>query len=332
LGENGVGKTILLQAITLALKGEKDFRIDSSFKIGGVAFEGAANPFYVNTFAYGVGRLRTHDTESDVTGHGTLFDPGASLGNPILWLKEVERLNLKGLSPLKLETVFDLLNDVLQIKIDGKPTNSVRIETDDKTGDIFFTENNAKVDFAHLADGYRSVFILLADLLRRMIQNQGFQTMTDFKGVVLVDEIDMLLHPKWEFSLVRKLREKFPNIQWFFSTHSPVLIQGASKDAVFYRIERSATNIRLSEPWTADDLAHLPTNGLLTSPLFDMPSARMSMLSDADTVDASENFWYGRIHEKIKQKIQQDKLNGKLVLDNTKPLSSCPFNPMEQAQ
>jgi len=121
----------------------------------------------------------------------------------------------------------------------------------------------------------------------------------------------MLLHPKWEYSIVKKIREKFPNIQWFLSTHSPMLILGASEDAVFYRLYKEQGKTKISEEWTNEDIKHLMANSLITSPLFDMPTARMKSLKDRTKMDTSKNYWIGQIDDKIKEQIETEKRNGK---------------------
>ena len=196
----------------------------------------------------------------------------------------------------------DILNieETAEIKIEKEGTNFI------------FKERNFKPEFEELADGYRSILMILSDLINRLITNQpDITNIKDFKGIVLIDEIDMLMHPKWEYKIVKKLREKLPNIQWFFSTHSPMLIMGASEDAVFYKLYKEDGITQISEPWNSNDIMHLMANGIITSPLFDMPTARLKFANDLSQLDTSSNFWIGKITEKIKQQINTEKNKGK---------------------
>ncbi|CAI8703091.1 hypothetical protein EMIT0P291_100113 [Pseudomonas sp. IT-P291] len=52
-------------------------------------------------------------------------------------------------------------------------------------------------------------------------------------GIVLIDEVDLHLHPKWQRSLIRQLSETFPNCQFVLTTHSPLVISDA-KDVLCY--------------------------------------------------------------------------------------------------
>ena len=317
LGENGVGKSILLQAILRSLKTiERNYFRHRSFEYK--AKLKGNNDFieypYANAFAYGVGRLTTSVDNYDNTGYATLFDEGRNvkLTNPVIWLKEINRLEINNVGVLKLENILELLNEVLSISDSDENTKDITVEFDKKEG-VVFKEQNTTINFKHLADGYRSILVLLTDLLKRLSEQQPEVTnLKDYKGIVLIDEIDMLLHPKWEYSIVRKIREKFPNIQWFLSTHSPMLILGASEDAVFYRLYKEEGKTKISEPWINKDIVHLMANGLITSPLFDMPTARMKSLKKADKMDTSINYYVGKIHAKIDERLEKEKSNGKV--------------------
>ncbi len=305
LGENGVGKTIFLQAILNSLKNNKFENIISYAKLEGE--QKRINFLYSNIFAYGVGRLRTHDHEIDETGYATLFDKqNVNLKNPIAWLKDVERLELKKIGNLKLEVVINMLTDILNE--DGQ----AKIKIEQQGADFIFKEQGTSIKFSQLADGYRSILLILADLLMRFSENQpDISEIKNFKGIVLIDEVDMLLHPKLAYSLVKKLRKKLPNIQWFFTTHSPTLIMGASEDAIFYKLYKENGNTKISEVWTNNDIKHLMANGLITSPLFGMPNARMRELKNTGNLDTSSNFWVGKINEKIKEQVKKEEDKGK---------------------
>ncbi len=302
LGENGVGKTLLLQSIINRMNGEEE-GIHISLT------ESSWNSIYHNIFAYGTSRFRTGshtDDYFDKTGYDTLFDRHKLLLNPINFFKDIDYRAEKKLSPLKIEMILKTFEEI----IDFDNTKNFKIQQEGIN--FIFYEKGTKVEFEHLAEGYRSVMIWLCDLLSRLIENQPYiDNLKDFYGVVLVDEVDMFLHPKWEYSIVKKLREKLPNIQWFFTTHSPMLILGASKDAVFYKLYKENGITKISEQWKSSDIDILLANGILTSPLFDMDSARMRAYNEKEKeLDTNINYWYSKIDKNIKQEIQERKKNG----------------------
>ncbi len=77
-----------------------------------------------------------------------------------------------------------------------------------------------------LSDGERSLLGIVADLVRRLsLANPEIADPLQGAGVVLIDEIELHLHPTWQRSVIEKLRTTFPNIQFIATTHSPFVIQ-----------------------------------------------------------------------------------------------------------
>lgn len=76
-----------------------------------------------------------------------------------------------------------------------------------------------------LSDGEKCLMAMIGDLARRLaIANPKRSNPLEGDGVILIDEIDLHLHPKWQRILIPKLREVFPNCQFIVSTHSPHVI------------------------------------------------------------------------------------------------------------
>lgn len=89
-------------------------------------------------------------------------------------------------------------------------------------------ENGTSTPFEHLSDGQRTILVLFCDIARRAaILNPHLEERVCYetKGVVLIDELDLHLHPKWQRIIIEALRTTFPNIQFICTTHSPFLIQ-----------------------------------------------------------------------------------------------------------
>lgn len=88
------------------------------------------------------------------------------------------------------------------------------------------TKDNIELDARQLSDGERGMLALVLDLARRL--SQANPTLEDplreGKAVVLIDELDLHLHPRWQRTIVRKLTETFPACQFIATTHSPQII------------------------------------------------------------------------------------------------------------
>lgn len=84
------------------------------------------------------------------------------------------------------------------------------------------------IDVKQLSDGERAFIALISDLGRRLaLANPALENPLLGYGVVLIDEIELHLHPKWQLELLENLRNIFPNIQFILTTHSPFIIQTA---------------------------------------------------------------------------------------------------------
>ena len=84
------------------------------------------------------------------------------------------------------------------------------------------------VPFTSLSDGYRNVIKIIVDIATRMCILNPYQKENALKntpGIVVIDEIDLSLHPTWQRKIIGILKELFPRIQFICATHSPFIIQ-----------------------------------------------------------------------------------------------------------
>ncbi len=119
-----------------------------------------------------------------------------------------------------------------KVLLEGAEFDSVR-----QDGRILFNVNGQKVATLNLSDGYRSVLALSGDLIWRLFM--AFPASDDpmkEQGTVLIDELDIHLHPVWQRQIPAMLRSLFPNLQFIVSTHSPFVAAGSGEDAVTYRL------------------------------------------------------------------------------------------------
>ncbi len=88
-----------------------------------------------------------------------------------------------------------------------------------------------QVDFASLSDGERSFICLFTDIARRMCllnPQLGDKVIAETEGIVLIDELDVHLHPAWQRKIVKGLQEAFPKVQFIVTTHSPQILSEVS--------------------------------------------------------------------------------------------------------
>lgn len=104
-----------------------------------------------------------------------------------------------------------------------------------------------KVDF--LSDGEKCLLALVGDLARRLAILSGMsgRDPLNVDGVVLIDEIDLHLHPAWQRDVLPKLVQTFPNCQFIVSTHSPQILSDVRPEAIF-QLRQTDDGIEVSHP------------------------------------------------------------------------------------
>lgn len=86
-----------------------------------------------------------------------------------------------------------------------------------------------------LSDGFRSILSMVADLAYRMVRLNPFlgrRAILDTPGIVLIDEIDMHLHPSWQQTVLLDLQKAFPKVQFIVTTHSPQVLGSVLPDSI----------------------------------------------------------------------------------------------------
>ncbi|MBM4343415.1 MAG: AAA family ATPase [Deltaproteobacteria bacterium] len=104
-----------------------------------------------------------------------------------------------------------------------------------KKGDsLTVTKGGLELDVRQLSDGERGVLGVVLDLARRLAQvnPESNDPLADGQAVVLVDEIDLHLHPKWQRQIIRNLEATFPRCQFIATTHSPQVIGEVPADRI----------------------------------------------------------------------------------------------------
>jgi predicted ATP-binding protein involved in virulence len=116
-----------------------------------------------------------------------------------------------------LDTIRECLQEVFpdyrNLRVEDRPTRFV-IEKD-----------RVEINFERLSDGEKCYITLVLDIARRLsMQNDGTNPILKGEQVVLIDELDLHLHPSWQLQVVSNLERKFPNCQFFVTSHSPLVL------------------------------------------------------------------------------------------------------------
>ena len=292
LGENNTGKTNVLRALTLLrpLESEVEIEYDGNKSITikymplssptdlnaniiamatdkewGVDGFSRVDPLDLNIYGYGVSRYpaRTALSEREGDPTDTLFYSNARLTDFQEWLLQLDYSQKSGSekSQKRLEKMHDLVRSDLfpgvtdfSFKKDGDNEHVVVVFSAGKDGDVRFEE---------LGFGYQTTLTWLVDFCKRMFElYPDADNPLHGEAVVLVDEIDLHLHPKWQRDLVPTLSKIFPNVQFIVTTHSPHVLQ-SMEDVNLYVLRRNAesgeieaerSNVTNFTGWTVEEI------------------------------------------------------------------------------
>ena len=109
-------------------------------------------------------------------------------------------------------------------------------EKEDIEIQMYFDNDKVEILPLHyLSDGAKSILAIVADIAYRMaVLNPHLldKVITDTDGIVLIDEIDMHLHPSWQRKIVESLTKTFPKVQFIFTTHSPTVLTHVPRENI----------------------------------------------------------------------------------------------------
>jgi predicted ATP-binding protein involved in virulence len=110
----------------------------------------------------------------------------------------------------------------------------------------FTLGNRGEVGALDLPDGFRSSAAWIADLcVAWHRQNPKAASPADVEALVLIDEVDLHLHPSLQRKLVPRLRKTFPKVQWIVSTHSPLVLANFDRNEIVALDRNREGNIRV---------------------------------------------------------------------------------------
>ena len=112
--------------------------------------------------------------------------------------------------------------DFTEMRIRRRPRQSMVIK-----------KGKEEIEFTQLSQGEKCYLSLICDIARRLaIANPKHPNPLEGEGIVLIDEIDLHLHPKWQSEVVSKLMKVFPNCQFFLSTHSSLVLSDVTRSQI----------------------------------------------------------------------------------------------------
>ncbi|UCR84297.1 AAA family ATPase [Pseudomonas chlororaphis] len=332
LGENAAGKSSILEATALVLSGDKacsKLPIDisslpldpellgvaqaprcSSASVVATFQDGSQRDLTIEkdmfwhdgthvvppVFAYGAFRqyqrqVRRYSPSKSIIN---LFDSTALLSNPEKWLL--------GLKPDEFNTVVQALRGILSIEgafdVMERDEQNQRCLIVTAAGD---DQLLCRTPLSLASSGYRSVLAMACDIIQGLMDrriNPYFESLETAQAVVLIDEVEAHLHPRWKIQIMRALRQALPQVTFIASTHDPLCLRGMQDGEVIV-MQRVPSEKRSDIQWPVmvEQLVRLPevsqltVEQLLTSDFFsltstDQPDTERELAHLADLLSA----------------------------------------------
>ncbi|MGY2197453.1 AAA family ATPase [Pseudomonas gingeri] len=334
LGENAAGKSSLLEATALALctdKARAELQLDVSALplnpelMGAASLPQAASASVTLTFEQGVRRTLTiadgvylvegPSQLPPVFAYGAfrqyqkgvrrfsaaksiinLFQSDVLLSNPEKWLLSLKEPDFK--------MVVRALRDVLSIE--GEFDVMVRDQERQRCLIVTTTagcQTRHETPLSLASSGYRSILAMVCDIMQGLMNRQVnpfFDTLATAQAIVLIDEVEAHLHPRWKIQIMRALRSALPKVTFIATTHDPLCLRGmqAHEVIVMHRVARDCDPqtqlpVMVEQLVELPDVSQLTIEQLLTSDFFsltstDQPGTERELARFADILAARE--------------------------------------------
>ncbi len=228
-------------------------------------------------FGYGANRFMSNQsiTDNKADNTDTLFDDDAKLINAEEWLLQLDYAASKD-SDIKdfainrrnqvKDTLIELLPDIENVRFTS-PTKENLAST------VEFKTPYGWVTIHQLSLGYKTMVAWMVDLAARMFERypESDNPLAE-PAIVLVDEIDLHMHPKWQRKIFDYLSDKFPKTQFIVTAHSPLIVQSAPKDANIIVLRREGDHVVIDND--VKSVRNWRIDQIMSSDLFGIDGAR----------------------------------------------------------
>lgn len=164
------------------------------------------------------------------------------------------------------DEIYEYLRDLLKKLLNLDKNDRVKLA---RTGIKVKSERWGESELGSLGDGYRSTVTWIMDLLSWWMLYLDREILTKrrkIRGIVLIDELEQHLHPKWQIRIMQLLHDSFKGIQFIATTHSPLVISGSGQASVIF-LKRGKQVKKNVHGWLSEDVYQ--TMGLDTSRALD---------------------------------------------------------------
>jgi len=202
-----------------------------------------------------------------------LFDPRIALASSSFANHFLQKDMLAGITAGQTSRVYaKRLNEAIQLggeallpeirRLELRGQGGAKSATELIDSDRFYQRMGASelpIAGVALSHGYQSTFAWIADLIGHvLLESKTDLSTTEMEGLVLIDEIDLYLHPAWQATFVTALRRVFPKMQFIATTHSPIVLAEMAPHEIVRLIIDPVTGDVVRGGWDPDSGAVVP--------------------------------------------------------------------------
>ena len=171
------------------------------------------------------------DEYSRVVGYVDCLEEAANDKMLINWCRRMEQVSWQQEQTiLEYEIVKRTVSKFMQFMQEDE---NIHIYYDKRTEELLYVNKEGILPIRLLSSGFRNLLGMVFDIAYRMavLNPDLLEDITSITpGVVLIDEIDMHLHPNWQWKVADALKNTFPNVQFIVTTHSPIIVASCKEE------------------------------------------------------------------------------------------------------
>ncbi len=171
-------------------------------------------------------RLHKNKTISPFNAYHNALSAGANFRNFFEWLREREDIENQHKIDTQNLSYSDIQISAVRTAISQALPQFSNLKINRNPRAITIEKNGVKYNVEQFSDGEKCFITLIGDIARRIAiaTPNSNNPLIDGKGIIMIDEVDLHFHPKWQADIISSLKKIFPNCQFIVSTHSPFVI------------------------------------------------------------------------------------------------------------
>lgn len=278
IGENGVGKSTLLELIKRAVKPYTKLVLSDLINI-----ENAQAKISVEYNDQTARELIFSDEEGYIQGKRHLCNVieiselrilNGQIKKLVSWISMIHDEGANSLT----NSLFNWVERQLKILLSLPQESSLQVDN----GNVFWfrdNHNNPREYLEHFSSGYKSIMTIFYFIVSKFIKSNHDNSYTILKeglsnSIVLIDEIELHLHPIFKKQIIEKLQQVFPEILFIMTTHDPLVLKSAGPKTKVMLLSKNDNKTFIDEE--LPDPQYMSTGQILTSPIFGLSTIESS--------------------------------------------------------